>query len=136
MAMKLDHIGIAQPSDEGLKKLFSDLGLSSFSDSEQIVKQQVAAAFSQLGEVGIELITPTSEESPIAKFLGNKGPGLHHLAFLVEDIKSESERLATLGYRPLTPEATLGARGKWVQFFHPKDTAGVLIELCQYKAGH
>jgi methylmalonyl-CoA/ethylmalonyl-CoA epimerase len=134
--MKLDHIGIAQPNTEALPQVFADLGLPPFENSETIDRQKVTAAFSQLGAVGIELICPTDDESPIAKFLTNRGPGLHHLAFLVDDIAAERQRLESLGYRPLSDAPTKGARGKWVQFFHPKETAGVLIELCQYADSH
>jgi len=134
--MKLDHIGIAQHAEDSLKHVFADLGLPGFENQESIERQHVTASFSQLGQVGIELICPTDDDGPIAKFLASRGPGLHHLAFLVDDIKAERERLEGIGYRALTPEPTLGARGKWVQFFHPKDTAGVLIELCQYASPH
>jgi methylmalonyl-CoA epimerase len=130
--MKLDHIGIAQPDAINLTRLFADLGLPGFEDAQTLEKQQVTASFSTLGGVAIELITPTGEESPVAKFLTSRGPGIHHLAFLVDDLLAERERLVTLGYRPLGDAPTLGAKGKWVQFFHPKETAGVLIELCQY----
>jgi len=130
--MKLDHIGIAQHTPAGLTKLFADLGLAAFSDAETIDRQHVTAQFAQLGSVAIELICPTSPESPVAKFLENKGPGMHHMAFLVDDIAAERTRLESLGYKALSEAPTLGARGKLVQFFHPKETAGVLLELCQY----
>ena len=132
LSMKLDHIGIAQANAHDLTRLFADLGLPLFTNSQTLEKQQVTASFSQLGEVAVELIQPTGENSPVAKFLADRGPGIHHLAFLVKDIETEKAVLAAKGYRPLTESPTLGARGKLVQFFHPKDTAGVLIELCQY----
>jgi methylmalonyl-CoA epimerase len=130
--MKLDHIGIAQHQDDDLIRLFKDLGLPPFEDHQTLEKQKVSAAFSDVGGVSVELITPTDEESPVAKFLATRGPGIHHIAFLVDNIVAERDRLIGLGYRPLGEKPTLGAKGKWVQFFHPKETAGVLIEICQY----
>lgn len=134
--MKLDHIGIAQPDATALTRLFDDLGLPGFAGEERLERQKVVASFSNLGAVAVELIQPTEDDSPVAKFLANRGPGIHHLAFLVDDIHAERESLMAKGYRPLSEAPTLGAKGKWVQFFHPKETAGVLIELCQYAEKH
>ncbi len=131
--MKLDHIGIAQPDPAALDTLFNDLGLPTFGQPEVLEKQGVAASFSVLPNgITVEKIVPLSEDSTVAKFLQQRGPGLHHLAFLVDDIAAERAKLEAKGYRALSPAPTLGAKGKWVQFFHPKDTAGVLVELCQY----
>ena len=79
------------------------------------------------------LLEPISSDSPISKFLEKKGEGIHHVALIVDDIKAEMERLKNEGFNPLTQEPYVGANNKLVCFFHPKDTNGVLIELCQHQ---
>ena len=88
-------------------------------------------AFFKVGENKIELLRATNENSPIAKFLEKKGEGIHHVAFNVEDIHAEMERLEKEGFQLLNKEPKRGADNKLVAFLHPKSSNGVLVELCQ-----
>jgi methylmalonyl-CoA/ethylmalonyl-CoA epimerase len=87
--------------------------------------------FFALDDTKVELIQPVSEKSTVHKYLENKGEGIHHVAFEVEDIYAEMERLKSEGFQPLTEKPYVGALNKLVCFFHPKTTNGVLVELCQ-----
>ncbi len=131
MIQQIDHIGIAvNNTDEGVQLYNLLLDLEPF-HQEDIESQQVRATFYQLGTTKIELMEPLSKESVISKFLSKKGPGIHHVAFLVEDIEAEMERLKKEGFKSLSERPYKGALGKLVCFFHPKTTGGTLIELCQ-----
>ena len=129
--MILDHIGIAVKSLEVSNPLFTKLiGHAPFKE-EQVTAQHVHVSFFKSGESKIELLEPVNPESTIAKFIEKKGEGVHHIAFLVEDIDAEIERLKEEGFEPLMTEPKIGANNKLVFFFHPKSTNGVLIEICQ-----
>lgn len=128
---QIDHIGVAVYNTENAVQMFNGILASQPFHSEEIESQKLMATFYQLGSTKIELLQATSPESNIAKYLSKKGPGIHHVAFLVEDIEAEMLRMKGEGYRPLTEKPYNGALNKLVCFFHPKDTGGVLIELCQ-----
>ena len=96
-----------------------------------MASQQVITSFFKVGESKIELLFPTAPESPIAKFLHTKGEGMHHTAFLVKDIEASLAQLKAQGFRLIHETPILGADQKRIAFFHPKDTTGVLIELCE-----
>ena len=98
---------------------------------EEVESEQVKTAFFAVGESKIELLGATSPESTIAKFLSKKQEGLHHIAFEVDDIHAEIKRLKAEGFTPLSESPKKGADNKWICFFHPKDSHGVLIEICQ-----
>lgn len=128
---QIDHVGIAvRSSEEGIKMYSAILNTEPF-HQEEIVSQQLIATFFKIGTTKIELLEPTSPDSAVGKFLANKGPGVHHVAFEVEDINAEMERMQSEGFKPLTEKPYIGALGKLVCFFHPKTTGGTLIELCQ-----
>jgi methylmalonyl-CoA/ethylmalonyl-CoA epimerase len=128
---QIDHIGIAVNSTEEAVGLFNMLlGQKPF-HKEYIESQKLTATFYAIGPTKIELLEPAGPDSPVGKFLATRGPGIHHVAFEVEDIRAEMQRLREEGFRPLTAEPYAGALGKQVCFFHPKDTGGVLTELCQ-----
>lgn len=129
--MKLDHVGIAVKKLETSNEIFEKLLNQAPFKTEEVAAQKVIVSFFKTGESKIELLEPTSEESPIAKFIEKKGEGVHHLAFLVEDIYEEIKRLKQEGFQPLSEEPRIGANNKLVCFFHPKGTNGVLIEICQ-----
>jgi methylmalonyl-CoA/ethylmalonyl-CoA epimerase len=131
--MKLEHIGIAVKSLGVSDELFAKLlGKESYKQ-ESVEREDVVTSFYAAGESKIELLEASKEESPIAKFIDKKGEGIHHLAFGVEDIHAEVERLKKEGFQFISEEPKEGADNKLVVFLHPKSTNGVLVELCQEK---
>ena len=131
--MKIEHLGIAIKSLETSDNLFAKLLGKSNSKQESVEREGVITSFYQLGESKIELLEATNPESPIAKFIDKKGEGIHHIAFGVEDIRAEIERLKAEGFVFISEEPKDGADNKLVVFLHPKSTNGVLVELCQEK---
>ena len=131
--MKLEHIGIAVKSLGISDDLFAKLlGKESYKQ-ESVEREGVTTSFYETGESKIELLEASNTESPIAKFIEKKGEGIHHLAFGVEDIIEEVERLKKEGFQFISEEPKEGADNKLVVFLHPKSTNGVLVELCQEK---
>lgn len=131
--MKLEHIGIAVKSLGFSDELFAKLlGKESYKQ-ESVEREGVVTSFYSAGESKIELLEASKEESPIAKFISKKGEGIHHLAFGVENIYAEIERLKNEGFEFISEEPKEGADNKIVIFLHPKSTNGVLVELCQEK---
>lgn len=131
--MKLEHIGIAVKSLEISDELFAKLlGKESYK-KETVEREGVVTSFYETGESKIELLEASNPESPISKFIDKKGEGIHHLAFGVENILKEIERLKKEGFQFISDEPKEGADNKLVVFLHPKSTNGVLVELCQEK---
>ncbi|MXS70495.1 methylmalonyl-CoA epimerase [Flavobacteriaceae bacterium W22] len=131
--MKLEHIGIAVKSLGVSDELFAKLlGKESYK-KETVEREGVTTSFYETGESKIELLEANNAESPIAKFIDKKGEGIHHLAFGVENIFEEVERLKKEGFQFISEEPKEGADNKLVVFLHPKSTNGVLVELCQEK---
>jgi methylmalonyl-CoA/ethylmalonyl-CoA epimerase len=128
---KIDHIGIAVNSiDEWIGFYKNVLGLE-YTGSEEVAEQKVRVAFLTIGESRIELLEPTSEDSPISKFLEKRGGGIHHIAVKVSDIEAALKRHQDAGARLIDNEARTGAHGMKIAFVHPKSSGGVLMELCQ-----
>lgn len=131
MVNKIEHIGIAVKNMNDANVLFEKLlGVPSYKE-ERVESEGVLTSFFQTGTNKIELLMATDPESPIAKFLEKKGEGIHHIAFDVEDIYAEIERLKNEGFVLINEVPKKGADNKWVVFLHPKNTNGVLVELCQ-----
>jgi len=131
--MKLEHIGIAVKSLGVSDELFTKLlGKDSYK-KETVEREGVITSFYETGESKIELLEASNPESPISKFIDKKGEGIHHLAFGVENIVEEVERLKKEGFIFISEEPKEGADNKLVVFLHPKSTNGVLVELCQEK---
>jgi len=128
---KIEHIGIAVKDLEKSNTLFSQLFGKTHYKIEEVVSEGVKTSFFKSGPNKIELLEATDPESPIAKFVENKGEGIHHIAFAVDDIISEIHRLKNEGFTILNSTPKKGADNKLVAFLHPKSTNGVLIELCQ-----
>ena len=128
---KIEHIGIAVNNLETSNFLFEKLFGKPPYKQEEVVSEGVKTSFFMNGPNKIELLEPTNPESPIAKFLEKKGEGIHHIAFDVENIVAEIERLKKEGFVVLNEIPKKGADNKLVVFLHPKETNGVLIELCQ-----
>tara|TARA_B110000459_G_scaffold8060_1_gene8302 strand:+ start:368 stop:772 length:405 start_codon:yes stop_codon:yes gene_type:complete len=132
---KIEHIGIAVQDIEASNELFAKIFGKESYKSESVESESVITSFFQVGESKIELVTATNQNSPIAKYLDKNRQGMHHIAFDVEDIKAEMKRLKAEGIRTLSDLPNQGADNKLICFLHPKDTNGVLIELCQEIAG-
>ncbi|QCX40492.1 methylmalonyl-CoA epimerase [Aureibaculum algae] len=128
---KIEHIGIAVKDLDNSNTLFEKLFGKAAYKLEEVASEGVITSFFKSGPNKIELLAATSPESPIAKFLEKKGEGIHHIAFAVDDIKSEIKRLKTEGFIVLNDKPKKGADNKLVAFLHPKSSNGVLIELCQ-----
>lgn len=128
---KIEHIGIAVNDLKTASNTYEKLLNSSVYKVEEVTAEGVITAFLQSGPNKIELLEATSADSPIAKFIAKKGEGMHHIAFEVDDIKVEMERLKKEGFVLLNDEPKLGADNKLVCFVHPKSANGVLVELCQ-----
>lgn len=131
MLKVVDHIGIAVPNiEEALKFWAAGLQIE-VTHREEVASQKVKTAFLPIGGTNIELLEPTDEDSPIAKAMEKRGPGIHHLCFEVADIHAALKHLAAQGVALINPEPVPGAHGKMVAFVHPKSTGGILIELSQ-----
>jgi methylmalonyl-CoA/ethylmalonyl-CoA epimerase len=128
---KIDHIGIAVDDIDKSNALFSKIFGKENYKSEIVESEGVLTSFFQIGDSKIELVAATNSESPIAKYLSKNRTGMHHIAFAVDDIKKEMMRLKSEGIRLLNENPKQGADNKLICFLHPKDTNGVLIELCQ-----
>lgn len=131
---KVEHIGIAVKDLANANQLFEKLFNQAHYKVEAVESEGVATSFFQLGETKIELLEATNENSAIAKFIEKRGEGIHHIAFEVEDIDAEMERLTKEGFQLIHESPKEGADNKRICFLHPKSTNGVLIELCQEKA--
>ncbi|WP_117879709.1 methylmalonyl-CoA epimerase [Aureibaculum luteum] len=128
---KIEHIGIAVKDLDTSNSLFEKLLGKAAYKLEEVASEGVITSFFKSGPNKIELLAATTPESPIAKFLEKKGEGIHHIAFAVDDIKSEIKRLKKEGFTVLNDKPKKGADNKLVAFLHPKSSNGVLIELCQ-----
>ena len=134
MLTKINHIGIAVHSIEETLPFYRDqLGMA-YSGSEEVAEQKVRVAMLEVGESKIELLEPTADDSPVAKFLEKNGPGIHHLAYEVHDIEAAIAKLLADGARMIDARPRCGAHGSRIAFVHPKSSNGVLTELCQ--CGH
>jgi methylmalonyl-CoA/ethylmalonyl-CoA epimerase len=132
---KIEHIGIAVKSLSDSIPLFEKLLNSQCYKTELVESEKVRTAFFKTGDSKIELLESTDPEGIIARYIEKKGEGIHHLAFDVEDIETEMKRLESAGFQLLYPQPKPGADNKMVCFLHPKNTNGVLIELCMERKG-
>ena len=131
MIKKLSHVGIAVKDLRSSIGLFSRLFGVTDVPTERVADQHVEVGFIRTGGASVELTASTSPESPIAKFIGNRGEGVHHLSFEVDDIRAEISRLTADGFQMIDKEPRVGAGGYWIAFIHPKSTNGVLVEISQ-----
>jgi len=128
---RIEHIGIAVKDIEAATSLYTKLFNKEPYKTEIVESEAVSTVFFETGQSKIELLGANSEDSAIAKYIAKKGEGIHHIAFAVDDIASEVERLVNEGFQAISSAPKKGADNKLVFFFHPKSTNGVLIELCQ-----
>lgn len=130
MIQRIDHIGIAVVSIAAARAFYEAMGLI-VEAIEEVPQEGVRVAMITCGESKIELLEAISPDSPIARFLEKRGPGIHHLCFASDDLHHDDLMLRDAGVELLRPEPTPGAGGCWVQFVHPKSAGGVLVELSQ-----
>jgi methylmalonyl-CoA epimerase len=131
--MKVDHIGIATPTiEEGLGVWRDALGLEPHA-TEEVAEQGVRVCMLPDGDTHVELLEPLSAESAVGRFLAKRGPGIHHIAIEVRDIKASLAELKQKGARLIDETPRVGARGCLVAFIHPSSTNGVLLELVQHQ---
>lgn len=132
MIKHISHIGIAVTDLEAGIAFYEKLGLK-LESIEEVPSQKVKVAFFPCGDTRIELLAPTAEDSPIAKYIEKKGEGVQHIAFAVDDLPKELEKSEASGIQLIDKEPRPGAHGADIAFLHPKSTLGVLIELCKEK---
>lgn len=133
MMKKIEHLGIAVKNLEQASKVYESLlGKPSYK-TEVVESEGVKTQFFQVGESKIELLEAMHPDSPIAKFIEKRGEGIHHIAYEVDNIQEEIERLIKEGFDLIHEQAKDGADNKKIAFLHPKSTGGVLVELCQEK---
>jgi len=131
---KIDHIGIAVESLEEATPFYRDvLGLA-FLGIEEVPSQKVRVAMFAVGDSRIELLEPTSPDSPVAAALEKRGPGIHHIAYAVDDVRAAVAGMADRGVRMIDREPRPGACGTRIAFVHPAESGKVLTELCQHPA--
>ncbi|MCK5882675.1 MAG: methylmalonyl-CoA epimerase [Bacteriovoracaceae bacterium] len=133
MIKKIDHLGIAVKSLDDAIPFYEQMLGKKCEKIEDVPEQKVRTAFISCGEVLIELLEATSDESPIAKFIEKKGEGIHHIAYLSDDLESEMKRVEEDGIRLIDKTPRGGAGDMNIAFLHPKSTKGVLTELCEPK---
>lgn len=131
MTKKINHVGIAVKSLEASIPFYRDVLGMEFEGTEEVVEQKVKVAFLCVGESRIELLEPTSADSPVAKFLEKNGEGTHHLAYQVDDLEAALAELKAKGVRLIDETPRRGAHNSLIAFIHPKAGGGVLTELCQ-----
>ena len=132
MLKKIDHIGIAVPSIDEALAFYKAMGIEP-SHIEEVASQKVKTAFLTVGDVHIELLEPTAEDSTVAGFLEKRGAGMHHIAYEVKDINLALATLKEANIKLINDTAIEGAHEMLVAFIHPKSVSGVLTELCQPK---
>ena len=129
--MHIDHVGIAVSDLEKAINVYEKILNLPCIKTETVESEKVETAFFETGQSKVELLGPTSPDSVIQKFVDKRGEGIHHIAFEVDDIRAEMQRLKDEGFTLLNEAPKKGADNKLVAFVHPKDNHGVLIELCQ-----
>ena len=131
MVKKINHIGVAVNSIEESAPLYRDVYGMKDEGVEVVEEQKVKVEFFAVGESRIELLEPTSDDSPVAKFIAKNGPGVHHIAYEVDDVCAEIARLKAEGVRLIDEVPRCGAHQTQIAFLHPKSSGGVLTEMCQ-----
>lgn len=131
MIEKIDHLGIAVKSIEEALKIYMDILGLKVTGEEVVEEQKVRTAFIPVGESKIELLESTAPDGPIAKHIEKRGEGIQHIAFKVDNIEKALKSLKQKGVRLIDEKPRFGAGGAKIAFIHPKDTKGVLIELCE-----
>ena len=130
---KIDHVGIAVKDLKSTTKIFEKIFNTKTSSIEIVESENIKTTFLKIGESKIELLEDLKQDGTINKFINTKGEGMHHLAIEVDNILNEIKRLQKQGFSIINSNPSEGANGKLISFLHPKETGGVLIEICQKK---
>jgi methylmalonyl-CoA/ethylmalonyl-CoA epimerase len=133
---RIDHIGVAVEDIDAALGLYETSFQMELAHRETVESQGVEAVLLDVGEGHVELLRPLGPDTAVGKFLARKGPGLHHVAYTVDDIDATLEKLAGAGLELIDSEARVGIRDSRVAFLHPRSTGGVLTEIVQPAAGH
>jgi methylmalonyl-CoA/ethylmalonyl-CoA epimerase len=136
MLSTIDHVGVAVDDIEAAVSLYRDLLGMPLVHRETVAEQGVEAALLDIGEGHVELLQPLGPDTAVGKFLARRGPGLHHVAYRVQDIERTLAELAAAGLRLIDEQPRMGIRGSRVAFLHPASTGGVLTELVQPARGN
>jgi len=131
MTMKFDHVGVAVKSIDSMLSIYTKVGEFEIKRTE-VAGQKAKVALLKAGETSVEFLEPTSEDSTISKFIRERGEGLHHIAFEVDDIERTTAELKERGFRFIYDRPADGKFGSRVNFMHPKSTGGILVELTQH----
>jgi len=134
MEMKFDHVGVAVRSVEQMLAIYGKIGDFQVKKTE-VPAQKAKIAMLKAGDTSVEFLEPTSDDSTLAKFIRERGEGLHHIAFEVDDIEKTTDELRMLGFRFIYDKPADGKFGSRVNFMHPKSTGGILVELTQNAKG-
>ena len=129
--IKIDHIAIATKESKQMNNFFSKIFIDTDFKKEIVESENVVTAFFNVGDINIETLEPTSEDSIINKYLNKNGPGIHHVAFLVDNINAAISYFKNNNIRVIYDPPKIGASNKLITFLHPKDTFGILMELSQ-----
>ncbi|HUC07885.1 MAG TPA: methylmalonyl-CoA epimerase [Solirubrobacterales bacterium] len=132
---RIDHIGVVVEDLDAAIELYSKSFEMELAHRETVEEQGVEAVLLDVGDGHVELLAPLGPETPVGKYLARKGPGLHHVAYAVEDIDSTLERLVASGIELIDQEARVGIRNSRIAFLHPRSTGGVLTEIVEPPEG-
>jgi len=135
MIKRIDHIAVAVHDIDEAAQFYTEMLRLDLTGVEVVTEQKTKVGFLKIGESNIELVEPTSEDSPLAKFLETRGPGIHHICLEVDDIEKEVEELKKRGARMIDETPHPGAHSTSVAFIHPKSAGGILIELNEFPEG-
>ena len=133
---RIDHIGVAVEEIDGALALYGESFEMELAHRETVESQGVEAVLLDVGEGHVELLAPLGPETPVGKYLAKNGPGLHHVAYAVDDIDAALERVAAAGIQLIDSEPRVGIRDSRVAFLHPRSTGGVLTEIVEPAGGH
>ena len=131
MLDRIDHTGVAVDDLDAAIKLYEEVLGMPLVHRETVAEQGVEAVLLDVGDGHVELLSPLGEDTPVGRFLARKGPGLHHVAYAVEDIEATLEQLSAAGIELIDAKPRVGIRGSHVAFLHPRSTGGVLTEIVQ-----
>ena len=133
---RIDHIGVAVEDIDAALALYGDSFAMEFAHRETVESQGVEAVLLDVGEGHVELLAPLGPDTPVGKYLAKNGPGLHHVAYAVDDIDAALQKIAAAGIQLIDSEPRVGIRDSRVAFLHPRSTGGVLTEIVEPAGGH